>query len=108
MKTVCYIDIPDKDNGHGVSVRKLLVGDEVQVIHLKLKPGEVISSHTTPVNVFFYILEGSCTIEIGNERKEVSRDVLVESPADIPHAIYNESPRLVRLLCVKLMKRESS
>lgn len=58
MKTVCYIDVPEKENGHGVSVRKLHENEHVMVAHIKLNPGEKVNPHSTPVDVFFYILEG--------------------------------------------------
>jgi len=101
MKTICYIDVPDKENGHGVSVRKLHENDHVQVIHIRLKPGEKVEPHSTPIDVFFYVLEGTCTVEIGKERKLVTKDTLIDSPADIPHALYNESATVTRILVVK-------
>ena len=101
MKTVCYIDLPVKDNGHGVAVRKLHENNFVQVMHITLNPGEKVDTHTTPVDVFFYILEGTCAVGIGDEKKLASKDTLIESPAMIPHALYNESPSLARILVVK-------
>ena len=101
MKTICYIDLPDKDNGHGVSVRKLHENEHTQVVHIKLNPGEKIDPHSTPVDVFFYILEGAVTVMIGSEQTTVSKDTLIESPANIPHALYNESARVSRILCIK-------
>jgi quercetin dioxygenase-like cupin family protein len=101
MKKICYIDIPDKENGHGVSVRKLHENNHVQVVHIKLNPGEKIDPHTTPVDVFFYVLEGVVTVAVGNERNLASKDTLIDSPANIPHALYNESARSARILCVK-------
>jgi quercetin dioxygenase-like cupin family protein len=101
MKTVCYIDVPEKENGHGVSVRKLHENEHVQVVHIKLNPGEKVNPHTTPVDVFYYILEGVCTVEIGTERQQVSKDTLVESPAHIQHALYNESAQMTRIIVVK-------
>jgi len=101
MKTICYIDVPEKENGHGISVRKLHENEHVQVAHIKLNPGEKVNPHSTPVDVFFYILEGVCTVEIGTERQQVSKDTLVESPARIQHALYNESAQVVRIMVVK-------
>ena len=101
MKTICYIDVPEKENGHGISVRKLLENEHVQVAHIKLNPGEKVNPHSTPVDVFFYILEGVCTVEIGTERKHVSKDTLVESPAHVKHALYNESAQVARIMVVK-------
>ncbi len=105
MKTICYIDIPVKDNGHGVAVRKLNENESFQVMHITLKPGEKVDTHTTPVHVFFYILEGTCVVQIGNEKGTCPKDTLIDSPAMIPHALYNESHSQVRVMVVKARNR---
>jgi len=40
-------------------------------------------------------------VEIGDEKKAVSKDALIESPKDIPHCWYNESGATFRVLVVK-------
>jgi uncharacterized RmlC-like cupin family protein len=40
-------------------------------------------------------------VEIGEEKLEVARDTLIESPRDIPHCWYNESSEIFRVLVVK-------
>jgi len=69
---------------------------------ITLKPGESLKKHITPVDVFFYVLEGAGVIEIGDERQTVGRDMLVESPARIPHRWINESTALFRVLVIKV------
>ena len=69
---------------------------------MNLKPGQSLKKHTTPVDVFFYILEGKGEIEIGDETKEVEKDTLIESPKDIPHLLRNTGTNLFRFLVVKL------
>jgi mannose-6-phosphate isomerase-like protein (cupin superfamily) len=54
------------------------------------------------VDVFFYVLDGEGVVEIGDERKTVGRDVLVESPARIPHRWINEGNAVFRVLVVKV------
>jgi mannose-6-phosphate isomerase-like protein (cupin superfamily) len=51
-------------------------------------------------------LEGTGIIEIGDEKKEVSKDTLIDSPAKIPHCWYNESDRVLRVLVIKVPKPE--
>ena len=92
------------ENPHDVEARKLYDTENAQVIHLTLKPGEALKKHITPVDVFFYVLEGEPTIEVGKERKTVSADHLIESPAKIPHCIYNETDKIARILVVKVPK----
>ena len=92
------------DNPHKVDARKLFDSQNAQVIHLELKPGEKLIRHITPVDVIFYVLEGKGIVEIGNEKKEVAKDDLIESPANIPHCWYNESQSVLRFLVIKTPK----
>lgn len=67
-------------------------------------PVKHLKKHITPVDVFFYVLEGSGVIEIGSEKQTVGKDMLVESPARIPHRWSNESASVFRVLVVKVPK----
>jgi len=53
------------------------------------------------VDVFFYVLAGTGTVEIGDEKADVWRDMLIEGPAGIPHALANPGPVPFRFLLVK-------
>ena len=63
--------------------------------------GSGLKKHTTAVNVFFYVLEGEGVIEIGDEKQTVTKDWLIDSPKNIPHAVYNDSSTDFRVLVVK-------
>ena len=89
-------------NPHGVDVRKLFESDRIQVAHVTLKPGEQLKRHTTPVDVLFYVLEGTGVVEIGEEKKEAGPDALIDSPAKIPHCWYNQSKGTLRFFILKL------
>lgn len=89
-------------NPHGIDARRLMDLPKAQVVHMKLAPGDSLIKHITPVDVFFYVLEGEGVVEIGDEKVTVGMDTLIESPANIPHAWYNESKGIVRFLVVKL------
>lgn len=102
MKTLEVKKIEVVPNPHGVDVRKVYNNEIVQVAHVILNPGEKLKKHTTPVDVLFYSLEGKGIVEIGDEKKEIGPDTLIESPANIPHCWYNESDGLVRFLIIKL------
>jgi len=43
-------------------------------------------------------------VEIGDERETIGKDMLVESPARIPHRWLNESQAVFRVLVVKVPK----
>ena len=45
-------------------------------------------------------------MEIGEEKKEVTKDTLVDSPKGIPHRLLNESDADFRFLVLKLPRPE--
>ncbi|MBN2169623.1 MAG: cupin domain-containing protein [Actinobacteria bacterium] len=101
INIVNYEDSPVSETPHGVDVRKLFDSEHVQVVEIKLMPGESLKKHITPVDVFFYVLEGTGIVEIGDEKAEISVDQLIESPSRIPHRLMNESGSPFRFLVVK-------
>jgi len=72
-------------NPHGVDARPIYTHENAQVIILTLKPDESLRRHITLVEVFFYVLEGKGIVEVGDEKKEVGKDMIVHSPAKIVH-----------------------
>ena len=58
----------------------------------------------TPVDVAFYVLSGSGTVEIGEEKQVVGKDTLIESPKDIVHCWYNESTEPLQFMVIKAPK----
>ena len=101
MKIMDLKSTPENPNPHNVSVRKLYDMEHAQVMHIELKPGESLKKHITPVAVFFYILKGNGIVEIGDECREVGQDMLIESPARIPHRLINDGEETFRFLVVK-------
>jgi len=101
VKIVNALEAARGDNPHGVDARGLHSTEHVQVTMITLKPGEGLKLHVTPVDAFFYILEGTCKAEIGGEVEEVGKDMLIDSPAHIPHRLFNEGDADFRFLVVK-------
>lgn len=95
-------------NPHGVSVSALHDTEHVQVNLVTLQPGEALKLHSTPVDAFFYILEGEATVEIDGERARVPADTLVDSPARHTHRLLNEAGSVLRFLVVKTPRPERS
>ncbi|MEN8223894.1 MAG: cupin domain-containing protein, partial [Bacteroidota bacterium] len=87
-----------------VDARMLYDKDSAQAVHLNLNPGESLKPHITPVDVFFFIIEGTPEILVGEEKIKVEANSLVESPKNIVHCIYNNSENIVRVLVVKAPK----
>ena len=101
ISIVKYESVPIADTPHHVDVRKLFDSEHVQVLEIKLGHGQALQKHITPVDVFFYVLEGHGIVEIGDEQAEVSHDMLVESPKGVPHRLLNEGDEPFRFLVVK-------
>ena len=108
MNIVNALRVSESPNPHGVSTRGLLATEHAQVVLVTLQPGEKLKLHITPVDVFFYVLEGHGTVEIGDEQQPVSVDMLIESPARIPHRLLNESDTVFRVLVVKTPRPTTS
>ncbi len=85
MKITKVSKLPISPNPHHVDARKIYESPYAIAVVISLKPGEALKRHITPVDVFFYVLEGTGVVEIGDERSVIDRDMLAESPARIPH-----------------------
>jgi quercetin dioxygenase-like cupin family protein len=101
MKITKIESIRSSETPHQVDARKIYDTKDAQVVHITFKPGESLKRHITPVDVFFYVLEGTGIVEIGDEQEEVTKDMLIESPANIVHCWYNRSDTILRVLVVK-------
>mgnify|MGYP005866217673 CR=1 FL=1 len=101
MKIVKALETQTSANPHGVSMRVLHDTEHVQVNTITLRPGEGLKRHTTPVDAFFYILEGQGIVEIDGEQAQVGPDTLVDSPAGHPHRLLNDGEGVFRFLVVK-------
>jgi quercetin dioxygenase-like cupin family protein len=104
MKIVDANKAQSSPNPHHVDARKLCEIPHAVVVMITLMPGESLKKHMTPVDVIFYVLEGTGTIEIGEERAKVGKDTLIESPARIPHRWINKSGGVFRVLVIKVPK----
>lgn len=104
MKITDWTGQDIKETPHKVDVRALYDKESAQAMHILLKPGEALKPHFTPVDVFFFVLEGTPTIQVGEVKKEIGTGMLVESPREILHCIYNYSDRVSRILVVKAPK----
>jgi quercetin dioxygenase-like cupin family protein len=102
MKTIHIEKAEMVKNPHGVQSQKLYTSEHASVMQLTLKPGEKLRQHITPVDVVFYVLEGKGIVEIGDEKKEVVKDTMIDSPKGIMHCWYNESDAILRFLVVKV------
>lgn len=103
MKITEVAKLASIKNPHNVDVRKIFEAPSTAAVIITLNPGEALKKHVTPVDVFFYVLEGTGVVEIGDERQSVGKDSVVESPAMIAHTWANESKTVFRVMVVKML-----
>jgi len=92
------------ETAHRVDARGMYETADAAVSIITLQPGESLKRHITPVDVAFFVLEGKGVVEIGDEKQEVDKYTLVESPRDILHCWYNTSEELLRFMVIKAPK----
>ena len=102
MKAIRIDEAEVVKNPHGVKSQKLYTSEHASIMQITLEPGEKLRQHITPVDVFFYVLEGRGIVEIGDEKKEVAKDTMIDSRKGIMHCWYNESDERLRILVVKV------
>ena len=61
MTIIEALKAPEAENPHSVSVRKLHATEHVAANLVTLEPGQALKLHKTPVDAFFYLLEGRNT-----------------------------------------------
>lgn len=101
IRTVSVKEAAELDTPHGVVAKRIYDSEHAQVVHVELKPGEGLKKHVTPVDVVFYVLEGTATVEIGDSCAQVTANTLAESPANGAHRIANDTDALLRFLVIK-------
>jgi quercetin dioxygenase-like cupin family protein len=104
MKVTNVLKVVPDPNPHHVDARKVYDTEHATAVVITLQPRETLKKHSTPVDVFFYVLEGSGMVEIGDEKQSVVKDMIIESPARIPHLLFNDSKTVFRVLVVKVPK----
>ena len=104
MQSRYWKDLVPVVNANGIHGVKIYSEPEGEIIHLGLTPGAILKAHKTPVNVVFYILEGTASLTIGEEKKSFHKDMTIDSPKDIPHTVANEGESDLRLLVIKMPK----
>lgn len=86
-----------------IDARKMLVRNDCELIHLTLKPGEILEKHSNPFDVAFYVLSGSGELEVGDETAAISADTVIEVAAGEMRGWKNDGSEDLRVLVVKLL-----
>ncbi|USH00180.1 cupin domain-containing protein [Thermococcus argininiproducens] len=102
MIVVKVEDAEKFENPHGVDVKKLIGMENVQILHVTLKPGEGLKKHTAPVDAFLYVIKGKGMVEVGEEKEEVRKATLVYLPREVPHSVENTGSLEMKFLVIKV------
>lgn len=63
-------------------------GSNYKMLVFALKSDQVLKPHSAPMDAPFYMLEGSATITVGNEKHILEAGDLITLPKDINHGVY--------------------
>ena len=85
----------------GVLGRKVGDGAGTQLVHLTLDPGARLAPHETPMDVFFHVIAGSGTIEVGEQGFRVRRGDTLFCPRKVLHGVENTGESPLEVLVVK-------
>jgi quercetin dioxygenase-like cupin family protein len=86
-----------------IAARKMLTRKDCELIHLTLKPAEILEKHSNPFDVAFYVLSGSGELEVGDETATISADTVIEIAAGELRGWKNSGSEDLRVLVVKLL-----
>jgi len=89
--------VPFKLNG-----RRMFTNDKVELVHLTLKPNEEIGLHANPVDVVFFILEGTGTVYFEELAYPVKANSSVFIEKDKQRGMKNTGVGDFRVLVVKI------
>lgn len=74
----------------------------VELVHLALKPGELIPAHSNNFDVIFWGQHGKAVISVGNEKQSISEAESVYIPAGIERELQNSFAEPFEVLVIKV------
>jgi quercetin dioxygenase-like cupin family protein len=89
------------ENPHNLDAREVYHHKYAQIMHMQLKPGQIVEPHSSPVDIVFVILEGEVEIQIDKEKQIVKTDAIIHSPANLLHGLENCTKDFARIMVIK-------
>lgn len=75
----------------------------LEIVHLKLRPGESIGLHKNPFDVIFYVIEGTGTLVIDEATYEMKCGDTIKIDSSRQRSWANKTNADLRLLVIKLI-----
>lgn len=82
--------------------KRFCITKEIEIIHLTLKPGEVLERHKNPMDVIFYVISGKAIFEAETSRYVVNSNTLLEVESSVERGWINTGNENLNLLVIKL------
>lgn len=101
MEIIRMKEIEGKKNMRGVVAKQLINNDNTRVMNLTLNPGDEVPEHKVPVDVFFYIVSGKGTLQIGEEKAVVEAEEIILCPPNTNMALWADQGEAFSVLNVK-------
>lgn len=80
MNIIKLDEMITEENKRGVNSKGIVENEDVKVTQIELSGGDYLPEHQVPVNVFFYIVEGKGTLQIGDEKEVVEAKQVITCP----------------------------
>ncbi|MGH4120796.1 cupin domain-containing protein [Clostridium sp.] len=101
MNIIRMNEIEGNKNMRGVVVKQLISHDNTRVMNLNLQPGDEVARHKVPVDVFFYVISGKGTIQIGEEKAVVNATDIIVCEPNTNMALWADQGEAFSVLNVK-------
>jgi quercetin dioxygenase-like cupin family protein len=82
--------------------RVMYTSEKVELVHLTLKPSEILVKHTNPFDVAIYVIEGTGIVETDENSTLVEPDMCIEIEKGKNRGIRNTGKSVLRVLVVKV------
>ena len=81
------------------------LGAPISAYIVNAKPGQGPPLHTHPYVETLFIMEGTATVTVGEEKREVTGGSIVVIPANTPHRFVNSGAGILRQIDVHASPR---
>ncbi len=82
--------------------RKLFIDPRAEIIHLCLKPGEVLATHTNPFDVAIFVVEGHGKAESDGAVADIVANDCLSIPSGAQRGLSNTGNGNLRVLVFKV------
>lgn len=76
--------------------------NQLELVHLLLKPCENLAEHKNPFDVIFYVVQGSGVLTVENDSYELSANDTTKITSDKNRSWKNTGDQDLRILVIKL------